>query len=54
LVDSVIEDECIAKGAKKVVIGHLHQAQFRELGLGIELEVLPAWEPGAKPRYFKI
>ena len=54
LVDSAIEDECIAKGANKVVIGHLHQAQIRELGMGIELEVLPAWEPGAKLRYFKV
>lgn len=46
-VASVMQEE----GVKKAWIGHLHTSAEHDLGDGLALRVLPAWEPGTAPQW---
>jgi len=39
------------EGVQQAWIGHLHEFSVHELGGGLKLQVLPAWEPGTAPKW---
>ncbi|HBF23596.1 MAG TPA: UDP-2,3-diacylglucosamine diphosphatase [Planctomycetes bacterium] len=49
LVESSVSAALGRCGADQALIGHLHIAEKRDLEGGKQLEILPAWEPGAPP-----